>query len=467
MTRTNKLAGQELLWWLLILLSWQTACKKTETTGPADRSASVPLKLDGMLAWYDLTDAANVVINKGGRVSALKDKSGKGNTMNRCYNGSSYPIYHSDGGANNLPYMSVTNGTEIYTAATVPLSSPCTIYYVMKNDSFVDKSFILDLSSGNSVFLQQNEQPAGHTITVNAGSTFGRNANAWHTQWQVLSVCTDNSNTKLQVNNEPYIQPEFIYNGGNCGLSAGDQISFGPYYKDGFYSVEELIVYKGILSSTDDSLVRDYLVKKYAPVKNKVYLWFGDSITWGAEATNPDSSSFAAIIARDSSGQIVNFAYPSSVAVEIAGGGISGVDGRNGTNLYQIPLQEKIDLSNTFVFFAYGSNDRDNPLNTTYVDSFEIMIQAYLDYGVPANHIMVCTNPARAAGGPAVLSGIDSAMYGTLKTIAADKAVKFFDCWTWEASTWTPSFMYSDGIHLSDAGMRAYAKGVEAALSQP
>jgi lysophospholipase L1-like esterase len=423
-----------------------------------------PLSVPNMLAWYDVTDTTNTVTS-GGTVTELKDKSG--NAYNMAGSGGGFPTYNSSGGANSLPYMSITNGQEISPATTLStLTQPYTIYYVVKQNGFTGGDYILGLDNGNSVFVEQAGKAVGNTITMNAGSTYNRNANGYSANWQLLTMTFDNDNTiygtRQQVNNEPFIWAAYTYNDGGPGNSVANRIAFGPYYKNSSYAVEELLVYSGVPSATNDSLVRTYLTNKYNIPKKKVALFFGDSITWGAESTNNDTSSFAAYLCRDSSWDIVNWGYPSSVAVYTSGG--SQAAGRNGTNLYQFPIQSKVDFLNTFLFFCYGTNDRNNVINTDYIDSFKIMIHAYQLAGIPNSHIFVCTEPARQPGGISALAPIDSTMYWTEKNIATTMGVQFYDNITYEASTWSSSYIWKDGIHLTNAGHRAYASGLEAIL---
>jgi lysophospholipase L1-like esterase len=86
---------------------------------------------------------------------------------------------------------------------------------------------------------------------------------------------------------------------------------------------------------------------------------------------------------------------------------------------------------------------------------------------VPKSNIIVCTFPAHIGGGTSSLTsyglGYVNAYYNT-KTVAAITGVKFYDNVTYESSSWLPSYMYMDGIHLLNAGHRAYANGLEALL---
>jgi lysophospholipase L1-like esterase len=420
-------------------------------------SSLLPANIPNLAGWWDLTDTASLVLGTGGRVSGLKDRSGNGHDM--IY-GVSFPVFHASGGANGLPYMSITNGQEIY-SGSISLPQPYTIYYVMRNDAFTNGGFVLAMDNGNVSFIQQSLEPAGKALTMHAGSSFNRNTNNYHEgTWQLLTLGVDNPNARMQTNNEPYILPEYSFNDNNPGAAPGSLIGFSPYYMNSSYSVEELLVYDGQPTTADDSLIRDYLVKKYAIPKNKVAVFFGDSITWGAAATDPDSSSYAADIVKDKGWQIVNWGFPGSVAVSTPGA--PGVTGRNGEDLYQFALAEGADLSNSYLFFAYGTNDVSTDSN--WVNKYITMINAYIDRGVAKDHITICTMPARAAGGITSLTPVYTLTYDNTKKVVAATGVNFYDNITYESATWTPSNMAQDGIHLTDLGMRNYANGLEKLL---
>lgn len=419
-----------------------------------------PASVAGMIGWYDVTDAANTVVNGSSLVTNLKDKSGNGHDMNVNHNSSSYPTYHSSGGSNNLPYMTVTNGTDLATAV-LTLNQPYVIYYVMKNDAFTDGNFVFSMDNGNSTFINQKLKPAGQTLQMNAGSAYNQQANQGRiNQWQLLSMNFVSGNYKFQVNNEPYLQPAFTQAAGGPGNSNGNLLGFQPYYKNSSYSVEEVIVYSGPISVTNDSLIRNYLVNKYANPKNKVLMGFGDSIMYGTNATNVDSSSWMALTAKDSLWNIVNWGYGGTVAVSRPGA--TGVAGRNGTDLYNLPLLEGVDLSSVYLVFEWGTNDI--ATDATWVTGYVGMIQAYLNAGIDTNHIYVCTMPARATGGFASLSATYQTTYTNTVAVVNATHVRFYDNITYETSTWNSSYMAVDGIHLSDAGEIAYKNGFEAVL---
>lgn len=475
----NMVLMKKIVWIILGLLPitllgqgllWQSA-GKTKPVGKAYAPPGLlthqypplpflPTQVPNIVAWYDVSDAANVVLT-GSNVTNLKDKSGHGRDCS--HTNASPPAYHATGGGNNKAYMSVVNGTDLFATTFPVLTQPFTVYYVMRSDAFASTFWVLGMDGSSVDFLDQETLPAGKTIRMNAGSQYFRNGNGYSTNFQLLSMIMGGTASKLQVNNEPYVNPLFTFSGGNTGAgSGGTTFGFQPSFKNGSYSVEAMIIYSGTVSVTNDSLIRSYLVNEFSPPQNTVFLAFGDSITHGEHSTEDDSSSFVADIVIDSTWQSANYGYPGSCAVFVSGS--VEVPGFNGTNLYQIPIQQKVTWSKVFVGFFYGTNDRNNTINTVYTDSFKIMVQAYLNLGVPANHIIVGTMPAHATGGPSVLTGNDSLMYVTTKSIANTMGVLFFDCFTYESSSFLPGYIYTDGIHLTDAGHRAYASGIEALL---
>jgi lysophospholipase L1-like esterase len=268
------------------------------------------------------------------------------------------------------------------------------------------------------------------------------------------------SGSKLQINNEPYLQPAYAQAAGSPGTSSGNLLGFQPYYKNSSYSVEEVIVYSGAITTQNDSLIRAYLVNKYNNPKNKVLMGFGDSIMYGTNATNIDSSAWMALTAHDSAWDLVNWGYGGTVAVSRPGA--TGVPGRNGTDLYNLPLLQGVDLSSVYLVFEWGTNDV--ATDATWVTGYTNMIQAYLNAGIDTNHIYVCTMPARATGGVASLTPTYTTTYNNTLLVVANTHCRFYDNITYESSTWSASYMAVDGIHLTDAGEQAYKAGFEAVL---
>lgn len=420
------------------------------------RGTFSPVEVPNMQGWYDVTDASNVVVSGGNLVTNLKDKSGNGRDMNLNYNAVNYPMYVVSGGANNAAYMQVTNGTDLYTAP-VSISQPYTIYYVMKNNTFTNTGFTFS-GGGNVVFLGQTTQPVGNTLNVNAGSQFVRSANGYHTDWQVVTTVFNNNVSKFQINNEPFEISSLNYDPGTAGNTALSLIGFEPYYRNANYSVEELIIYSGVITGYNDSLVRRYLVEKYSPPLNDVLFGFGDSITFGAAATNVDTSSFMAYVVRDSGWQIVNNGYPGTAVLTGVG---SAPPGHNLEDIYTY-FQRYNDLSKTRILFAYGTNDA--VTDATWVTRYKAVIQSFIDMGIPLNHLIVCTMPARAPGGVSGLVGNYITTYNNTVQVANDLGVILYDAITYSNGIYTSGWMSGDGIHPTDLGHREYANGLEQVL---
>lgn len=421
---------------------------------PAFNPGTVP----GIITWFDATSVTNTV--SGGTMHILKDLSGNGHDMTASQ---AFPTYVTSGGANNKPYIQMQNGTDLETGV-LTLTNPYTVYYVMRQDTFeTTPAFVMSFDNGNGTFMQQTTLPAGNTITMHAGSTGNRWANPGRqSTWQVLSLNVNNTNPKFGVNNEPFRQEGFMQVPSSPGNSNGNWVGLAPYYKNSKYSVEEILVYSGTPSAANDSLIRNYLTAKYTPPKNKVLVVIGDSIAAGTNASNLDSNSWAALTVRDSFPiyNIANWGYGGTVWVSRPGA--VGVSGSNGTDMVPRLLAEGVDWTNVRIAFEWGTNDV--ATDATWVTAATANVNSFLALGIPTNHIILCTMPARATGGTASLSATYLTTYNNLKSVATATGVLFYDNITYETSSWVSGNMAVDGIHLSDLGSIAYHNGFETIL---
>lgn len=413
-----------------------------------------PADIPNMAAWYDVTDVANTTVVSG-KVTNLKDKSGNGRHMNLNYDAVHYPPYSASGGANNKAYMTISSTADLYTAA-VSVSQPVTIYFVVKSNTFINTGYMLS-GGGNVFFIQQFTQPIGNTVNMNAGSQYVRNANGYNTNWEVITSVFKNDTSKFQINNDPYELSKNSYGGGTAGGSPMSLIGFEPYYHNANFNISELIIYSGVVSNFNDSLVRRYLTLKYNPPTKNVLFGFGDSITWGAASTDKDTSSFMAYVCRDSGWQICNNGYPGTAVLT----GVGSAPGFCLEDIYADYLRYN-DFSKTRILFSYGTND--GTTDATWVTHYKAVIQKFIDIGVPRNHIIVCTMPARAPGGVAALSPPYNVTYTNTKQVADDLGVQFCDAITYSDGIYTSAWISGDGVHPTDLGHRMYANALEQVL---
>jgi lysophospholipase L1-like esterase len=418
-----------------------------------------PLQCPGIAAWYDASMSGNITDSI---ITNFKDQTGNGHDM--VTTDFNYPSFHTSGGANNLPFISIINGTSIFNSA-LTIAQPFTIYYVVQQPSWSAGSWIMSLGGSNSAFVEETSQAAGNVLSLNASSHYGHEPNAGNsTNWQLLTLKFSTTAPRIEINNEPYIEPELTYSKGNTGGTGMSLCGFRPYYENGTYNVESVIVVSGSVDSYYDSCMKAYLMEKFAiQKKKKVIIYFGDSITWGAEATSNDSSSWASDIVKDSTWDVVNWGYPGS-AVDTQGTCTLPANVFL-ANFYQVNLQQRADLSNVIIVSSYGTNDQCS--DSSWVHEYESFVQAWINAGVPKSNIIICTFPAHMAGGTSSLTsyglGYVNAYYNT-ETVAVVTGVKFYDNLSYESSSWSSSYMYMDGIHLLNAGHRAYANGLEALL---
>lgn len=403
-----------------------------------------PGTLDNLVAWYDPTDAASV-IRTGSNVDELQDKSSNANHL--WYSSVNRPTWSATGGSNNLPYVQILGSAsqELINGTVLAIPQPFTIYMMAKQTSFVDGKFLLGLDADNNNWIGYNSMSFGNMIGLNAGATYGRKVNGVNTKWQLLCSTFNGAYSRFSVNNEAFRRDGGVGSPpeGTAGTGNLIRIGFWPYYKMSDIQVQEIIILSEEPSESVDQSIRNYFTQKYVPVPNDFIVWFGDSITTGASATDVNRDGFFKLVNDHFGWDCVNYAVPGSVAVPTVLH--PGITGENFADRYDWPLN--VDISNFWMFYGHGTNDH-SP-DSAWKATYKSLLQQHIDAGAnPAKMIM---------GGSYYHASGESTSASWIQDIASEMGLHYLDGYTHMAANGGSSLMNVDDLHPNDAGHIVYA----------
>ena len=224
----------------------------------------------------------------------------------------------------------------------------------------------------------------------------------------------------------------------------------------GKFSVEEVIIYSNRVSAANSFFLNNYAINKYALPPKEMLVAFGQSVTEGSDATNFDSSSYVADIARDMNRDVVNNAFTSSVAVPR--GTCTGFPGHNFIDQYPAALSQMANLSTATFLFDFGHNEV-SCTDSTWAAQYAAIVNLFISAGVQKNHILIVTGPCYATGGPR--PGVETTTYTWTKAVATATGATFVDIYACQFSSFNPAYIAPDGVHLTDRGMLAEAACIE------
>lgn len=427
-------------------------CKVIATKGAITSvpSTSNSISVFSMIAvsniqgWWDVNNANNTLA--GSVMQSVKDKTANVRHMSST-DGGGYPTYTSSGGLNNTGYITI-GSKSIFTPDFVStIAQPLTVYFVYKNNSLVDGKKIYQYLGSNG-WVSQNNTTSGIAIQYHAGSTYNNSlTNGANTNWQLMVNHIDNVSSYIQINNEPYRQNGYT-NQGQAGTNGMGYFGFQPTGSMADINFSEAIVVSGTVSTTTDANIRLYLTQKYGLVNNKFAVYFGDSITTGAIATDINAESYVTVLSHNKGYDYVSIAYPGSVAVPTASH--AGVAGENLADTYTRAFVVKDNyVAEGYYFFAYGTNDQ-SP-DASWKASYKAIVQTFITKGVPLSHIIMVGVPYHSStplATPYIIA------------IASELGVSYYDNQAHMVANGGATLMNADGLHPNTAGHADMASGL-------
>lgn len=394
-------------------------------------SFTAPTSVSGLVAWYDVTDAASVT-QIAGLVSQLNDKSGNGYHLVQA-TGGNQPTYTSTGGANNKAHIIFTSGkTLAKTGVTQGL--PYTAYVLLRQNSIVDNGLLLNFHSGAANGLAQKTVSSwspggGMGIAMESGYAGSSVFNCYKTDYALFRFTFQSGTGIRQALNK---EPDFfsLVSAGAAGMS---DIIIG---KDTSFDFQEMAIYSGDITGQNDFFIRDYFYKKYTLSNYDNIVFLGDSITAGTGASVSTQTAYAPLTAFGKSKNIYNYA-------------VSGASIYGSTGLQTKLLNANSYNTNGYVVMLYGTNDT---INTQWSIDYKYFINQILSFGYSKSKMIIATpnyQTGSASGKVATLPPI-------IAQIATDTGITACDMWTYTYNNGGASLL-NDGTHPNDTGHAAIA----------
>lgn len=354
-----------------------------------------PATLSGQVLIWDATDPAARIIDGSNNVQQLTDKSGNGNHMIPASAGVR-PPFSSSGGANNLPYVTLTSGK---TFGLTPLlnitTTPATMYIVFKYPSTpaVNARLVFTGASTSGYFYQDGGVPASRQ-----GLFYNSTASPFFSQveyltnrttWQFVAlVLKDVDSNWIEVNDEPI---GFKLDNSGAVTFGVTQVTFSITN----LQVSEVRLFNRVLSVAEDQQMKTYLKNKYQPpIPTIEAVFMGDSHTIGVMSGTQTLGPYVSRLINVGTVRIVNV-------------GVSGTVVNNGTNVQggtnnledKYVLYNKSKYANCYAIFQYGTNDAalfgaaGFPTPSEIKAFYKSYIESFQAAGFPNSKIIVCTPP--------------------------------------------------------------------------
>lgn len=403
--------------------------------------------IPNLRAWFDATDVATVTIATG--VSQWDDKTSNNNDLTSG-TGANQPAYFSSGGSNNKAYLQFNSTDDLFKAFSTPDSGAVTVYMVMKQTAFTTQGITYSFGSLNGA---DGLMPSANTDLLgvywglsNYDGNFqnGANANTGTGEWQLVKAVFRGNNDNYVIKN---LQGGMQYDNSPETIGAGtpsvlknDWILF--QYFSNPWQLSEAVIVKGEPSSINDNSIKSYLIGKYLIPQRKLALMYGDSHFAGLMSGTPLGRQCYQTATKDKNYDVMNEGVSGSAVLAL--GVVGGATGKNLEDLYN-DYDAYVVPNSPVVIFQYGTNDGANPSNPVWVASYKNSIQHFLDLGVPASKIIICTAPyttnpsyPNLAASVPVISGI-----------ATDMGIQFCDFYTYMQGLSLDCYTVSggDGIH--------------------
>ncbi len=392
--------------------------------------------------WGDVTDPGSVTIVSG-KVSQIYDKSGNGNHLVQATAGSR-PTYTASGGPNSLGYCYL-GGASIGKAVTY--TGVITLYMFIKQPGFSSGAVLFRYKDGGGagIFGVLNNTASGtNNLSMYAGAAvlpdapYGYRINQWKL---VRAQFLGSSALRLTIDDEPVLQSTVSYSQTPAQIVL-DVLQF----QNNMYMAEAM-VYKGVLSNADDLALKDYFKTKYATSPSTYLLFFGDSHTFGLNASG--ASTYVKLVEAETGYPAYNQAVSGSVVFAI--NPYNGMTGQNLSNIYTTNLVH----THGYVIFQYGTNDGTSGVNATWKTNYKSYIQAYIDAGVPLSKIIICSPPYNTN---ATYATNVANTRTTIAAIATEMGIKYADFYGAMVTAGQDiNAIGGDGIHGNNAIHRTLA----------
>jgi lysophospholipase L1-like esterase len=402
--------------------------------------------LNGLITHWDLDDQAQITTS-GGLLVQLNDKGSGGNNVIPASSGVR-PSYFSSGGPNNKGYVEVLSGKTFQNLTLSLTQTPFSLYAVVKLPSVITTASNV-LSLGTNIKIDYVTSQGG-VLRVSGGPPVFFSLNNIlpnRTEWQLVRlVYKDDNSYWIDFNQEvrgPYQDAAF-----GAVNTTVTKLSFDyPGIK-----VACARLYNRVLSDRQDSVVRASMIQQYSlTTTGKIVVLLGDSHTAGVMSGSPQTlGPYAYRLNANHTGTVV-LDGTSGTCVN-KGNTVTG-GASNLSDKYPTYAKPKY-IANTYVVFNYGTNDASirsggSPTSAQFRTFYSTYIQAFLDAGYPANHLIMVTPPYSTGGAaaPKLQEVVDD-----IKAVQSAKGVVLCDWWQGCIDAGYDANTSTDHIHCNDTG---------------
>lgn len=331
--------------------------------------------ISGQYVWQ--ADVPSDVVRTGSTVTSWKEKlSGSQNFT------ATNPTYFATGGANNLPYISLSVGNSLNLTPSPVTTTPATYYMLVRTPLHnVGSIFSWDNPNGDAgaIYLDSVRSRVYTGLApYNSKTLYSLRRNTWY----LLKVkVVDNKNFWLEVNDEP------------THLLAGDvtgtplDLDYFKFLGDIGVEVAEVRLFNRDIDSAENKAVKDYFIDKYALAEpNKKIMVLGDSHTYGVQSGSPANTPYLPLYAASTTYSVYDYGYSGASTWS------------TGFNVDLPAIYHNFNKgkwSDYWVVFNYGSNDAGNYNGdwTAWKANYKAIIQTFIDSGFDPQKIVIVTPP--------------------------------------------------------------------------
>ncbi len=332
-----------------------------------------PENISGLTQWVDFTDLSTITVNGSNRITGIVDKSGNANNFS-----GSVPFIRANSSLNNKSVANFTGSLNL--TSSVVQAQPFTIYFYAKFNSYVNLGLIVTFGYGD--FIHSIMQYGAVDIYFgsdhpNTGQHFIKQG-----KWCLFRFSIDALGNRTASIDDEYIVGQYYGDQVYVGTGSTISVGLGDTYAGGSdYEMAEYMLINGVVNNENDRKIRNYFFKKYKTTFTETYYAFGDSVTFGNNATS-DANSYVGRVGTALGVKPYNYGIP---ATRIGYPPTYNATGQDLTHLYNKTVVKQTWNAKGYVTFAYGINDAQ--YDTPWKDLYKSLIQRFIDTGFDKSKI--------------------------------------------------------------------------------
>lgn len=381
-------------------------------------------------------------------VTRFYDQTGNGHDVTQS-NQSLQPRFFTSGGSNNEPYLAIANGSWLGIILSQPL--PFTVYSFIKMNVF--NFFFMTVGLGNADVanaIVQRTSGEGNFLGLAMGVAWKPFVRfMFNLKWSLFRHGSTAGNGVFSVDDNPVIGNVSNYALMGIGNNSPIQFVIGDPNQQPDFRVSTMLYCNTEIAESDHVKIVKYISQDYAPIYGTPYIAFGDSITFGADATDVDTLSYVELTTVNMGLNLVNYGVSSTdvydPATPLPADLITAyANAGYGTN------------KDTYVSYCYGANSGfvSDPI---WVQTLENAIIFALSQGFNPKHIAMVAQLYQS-NKIAQLQSVNA----IFQSLATQYGLVYVDNYTWGLNNGGDSLLV-DGTHPNDTGHAGMAMNLVAA----